>query len=276
MLSLRHVLYASAAAVAVMATLRETFAEPPVAPETRPFLMGFTPWPADLTLDGFLTARDFAHAHGDVVSVMFIGGIPWPEALAGTPFSQNVENNLHYRPPSGKKIFLSICPLNKDRKNIAPYWGKKDNQPLPKPWDRLALNSPEVKKAFLAFVLRAVEAMRPDFLAIGVESNVLLSHDPKKWDQLKELNRETYSVVKQKHPALPVFFTTEVNHYKKLASEARGRDQEGEVADMMKSSDLFAMSTYPHMSYGIPRPVPADFLDLRGDSRSRSRFPSRG
>ena len=43
---------------------------------TRPFLLGFTRWPADLTLEGILTAQDFAHQHGDVVSVMFIGGIP--------------------------------------------------------------------------------------------------------------------------------------------------------------------------------------------------------
>jgi hypothetical protein len=42
------------------------------APATRPFLMGFTRWPSDLTIEGFLTAQDFAHAHGDIVSVMFI------------------------------------------------------------------------------------------------------------------------------------------------------------------------------------------------------------
>jgi hypothetical protein len=30
----------------------------------------------------------------------------------------------------------------------------------------------------------------------------------------------------------------------------------------MQHSDLFAMSVYPHMSYDVPRPVPADFLDF--------------
>jgi hypothetical protein len=224
--------------------------------------MGFTRWPSDLTIEGFLTAQDFAHSHGDVVAVMFIGGIPWPEAFAARPFSKDVKDNLAYRPPAGIKLFLSISPLNKDRKGIAPYWGEKDNLPLPAPWDRLPLNSPEVKRAFLNFVLRAVEAMKPDFLAVGIESNVLLSHDPARWKQLKELHRDTYRAVKQGHPKLPVFFTTEVLHYKKLAAEARDRDQEGEVAELMKHSDVFAMSVYPHMSYGVPRPVPADFLDF--------------
>jgi len=81
---------------------------------TRPFLLGFTRWPADLNLEGFLTAQSFAHEHGDIVSVMFIGGIPWPESLDNKPFSQDVENNLRYRPPAGKRLFLSISPLNKD------------------------------------------------------------------------------------------------------------------------------------------------------------------
>jgi hypothetical protein len=231
-------------------------------PKSRPFLMGFTRWPADLTLDGVMTSQNFAHAHGDIVSVMFIGGIPWPEALADKPFSQDVQNNMAYQPPAGKKIFLSICPLSTDRKAMAPYWGEKDNQPLPGPWSSYAFNSPEVKKAYLTFVLRAVKTMHPAYLAIGVENNVLLSHSAEKWKQLKELHRETYAAVKKQYPDLPVCFTTEVLHYKKLSSDAKGSDQEAEVADLMKYSDLFAMSVYPHMSYDVPRPVPADFFDF--------------
>lgn len=231
-------------------------------PTTRPFYMGFTRWPSDLTLDGFTTAQDFAHAHGDFISVMFIGGIPWPESLSGQAYSKDVQTNFNYHPPAGKKLFLSISVLDQDRRNLAPYWGEKDNLPLPKPWDTLAINSAEVKKAYAAFTLRAVKAMKPDYLAIGIELNVLLSHDPVKWRQLKELYRETYKAVKVRYPQLPVFFTTEALHYKKLASDARGSDQEGEVADLMKSSDLFAMSLYPHMSLEVPRPLPASFLDF--------------
>lgn len=231
-------------------------------PKTRPFHLGFTRWPADLTLEGFTTAQDFAHAHGDIVSVMFIGGIPWQEALDGKPFSKDVDSNLKYRPPKGSKLFLSISPLNKDRKDIAPHWGEKDNQPLPKAWAGKTLDDPDVKKAYLNFTLRCVEAMNPDYLAIGIELNVLLSHDPKKWEQVKDLHKATYAAVKEKYPKLPVCFTTEVLHYKKLASEARKSDQEKEVADLMKHSDVLALSVYPHMSYDVPRPVPADFLDF--------------
>ena len=233
-----------------------------VGPPTRAFFMGFTLWPADLTDEGFRTAQEFAHAHGDILSVMFIGGIPWPEALDGKPFSKDVQDNLNYRPPAGKKLFLSVSPLDKDRRALAPYWGDKENLPLPKPWEKEPLNSPRVKKAYLNFLLRTIKAMRPDYLAIGVEANVLLTREPAKWRQFKDLYRDTYTAVKKAHPTLPVFFTTEVLQYKRLTNESRGTDQEREVADLMKRSDLFAMSIYPHMSAELPRPIPGNFFDF--------------
>ncbi len=258
----RNYLLVAALATALLRVHPCAGGDEPAFPPARAFHMGFTRWPADLTLEGFLTAQAFAHEHGDIVSVMFIGGVPWPEALDGKPFSQDVQNNLSYIPPRGKKLFLSISPLNRDRSDIGPYWGEKDNQPLPSDWSSSVLNSPEVKTAYRNFVLRSVEAMNPDYLAIGIENNVLLSHSLEKWQQLLELHRETYQAVKQKYPQLPVFFTTEILHYKKLASDAKGSDQVAQVAEMMKFSDLFAMSFYPHMSYDVPRPIPGDFLDF--------------
>jgi Glycosyl hydrolase family 53 len=231
-------------------------------PATRPFAMGFTRWPADLTPEGVATAQKFADVHGDILAVMFNGGIPWPQALEGKQFPQDVQDALAGRPSSENKLFLSVSPLDRDRKGLAPYWGEKDNQPLSNPWDKEPLNSPRVKKAFLNFVLHCVKAMRPDYLAIGVESNVLLSRDSPKWRQLKELHRETYSAVKKMHPKLPVFFTTEVLHYKRLARDAKQSEQEKEVAELMRHSDLFAMSLYPYMSLETPRPLPENFFDF--------------
>jgi len=169
---------------------------------------------------------------------------------------------MSYRPPAGKKLFLSISPLNKDKRDLALYWGDSENQPLPRPWDKEPLNSPRVKKAFLNFVLRAIETMHPDYLAIGVESNVLLSRNQAKWQQLKELHRDTYTAVKKLYRSLPVFFTTEVLQYKRLTKDSKGTDQEKEVADMMRYSDLFAMSLYPHMSADVPRIIPNNFLEF--------------
>ena len=52
-------------------------------------------------------------------------------------------------------------------------------------------------------VIDEVEAMKPDYLAIGIELNVLLSNDRKKWDQVKALYRDTHDAVKARHPQHP-------------------------------------------------------------------------
>lgn len=107
--------------------------------------------------------------------------------------------------------------------------GPEAQRATPKPWDSFALDSTEVKDEQLDFVLRAVETMRPDFLAIGMENNILLSNDPAKCKQLELLHAATCDAVKARHPRLRVCFTTEVTHYRKLAREAHDKDQEGEV-----------------------------------------------
>jgi hypothetical protein len=222
--------------------------------------MGFTRWPSDLTEAGVRRASDFAHAHGDLVSVMVIGGLPWPEALAGAPFSADVTQTLSYRPPGGQAVFLSISPLDMTRRALAPYWGERDNQPLPAPWAGRAFDHPDVVKAFVAFCLRAVDLARPAVLAVGVEDNILLTTDPKAWPALKRLHRaprgqegalDAAGLLHDGGEPLP-------GHTK----EAKRSLQEAEVADLMRDSDLFALSVYPFMSLDTPRPTPDDFLDF--------------
>ncbi len=226
----------------------------------RTFRMGFTPWPSEMSVAGLATSASFIEKHADLVSVMMIGGLPWQEALEAKPFSPDVMRQFAYKPPAGHRIFLSISPLAMDRKSLAPNWGARENMPLPRGWAARRFDSPEVVQALTNFTLRAVKAMDPAFLAIGVESNALLSHDRVAWQDYKRLHRSVYASVKRLYPRLPVFFTTEVNHYLERANEAKGSGQAAEVADLMRHSDLFAMSYYPHKSYDTRRPIPADFF----------------
>ncbi len=224
--------------------------------------MGFTPWPSELSIKGIETADSFLKRHGDMVSQMLIGGIPWQEALEGKPFSQDVNRQLSLRPQSGSKLFLSISPLAMDRRSLAPYWGERDNLPLPPAWKDQPFDSPKVITALTNFTLRATAALEPDYLAIGVESNALLSLNKTAWPAYKRMHRAIYQSVKKAHPTLPVFFTTEVNHYLGRLTEARGSGQEEEVADLMNHSDLFAMSYYPHMTWDTTYPIKSDFFSF--------------
>lgn len=231
-----------------------------VMAETRSFRMGFTPWPPELSAAGMAQASQFMQKNGDLSAIMFLGGIPWQEALDGRPFSQHLQQQLAQLPPPGTKVFLSISPLSMTRNELAPYYGETDNLPLPPEWRGLAFDDPKVVASLTRFTLRCIKKLKPESLAIGVESNALLTTSKEKWPAYKRMHAQVYRAVKAKHPRLPVFFTTEVNHYLGRSTGASAADQAREVADLMKSSDWFAMSCYPHMSLDTPWPIPAEFF----------------
>jgi hypothetical protein len=252
--------YVWAVIVAGLCTLPTWAADPPIV--TRPFYMGLGRTPFDLSIEGFLGSQEFANVHSDLATTTFTDGIPWPEALAGQPFSKDVDEKLRHQVPVGKKHLLSISPLSRDRKKLASYWGNRDNLPLPAPWNTYAIDSPEVKKAYLNFTTRAIRALNPDYVCIAIECNTLLSHEPDKWPQFKELYKATYAGLKKAYPKLLICFSIDVLHYKQLLDEAKGKNHEAEVADLLKHSDLLGLNVYPHLANDLPRPLPADLLDF--------------
>ena len=231
----------------------------------RGFRLGTTLWPPDLTLEAVDRAETFVARNCDLAAPMLLGGVPWPEAYAGAPFSDNVMQKLSYRPPPGHKLLVSLEPTDLGRKQLAFHMGEEDNLPLPAPWNRLGFGAPEVQAAFANYALRVVDAMRPDWLAIGIESNLLLHNSPEAWSDYKAFHRHAYRTVKQRHPALPVCFTIEALHLLGLSDGADPARQRTEVLDLMDASDLVAFSIYPHMSYAVPRPLPDDFFDFARD-----------
>lgn len=226
--------------------------------ESRPFRMGFTPWPPEMSPAGIARTEQFMAQNGDVKALMFLGGIPWNEALNNQPFPPDLQRQLETRPPAGTRLFLSVSPLSMTRRDLAPNWGLTPNQPLPPEWRDLPFDDPKVIQAFTRFTIRTVEALKPDYLAIGVESNALLTYDKSKWPAYKRLHQQVYRSVKARFRTLPIFFTTEVNHLLGRSQGANAPEQLREVTDLMRSSDWFAMSYYPHMTFATPWPIPAD------------------
>ncbi|MEQ1709211.1 MAG: hypothetical protein ABL864_12860 [Terricaulis sp.] len=248
----------------VLGAVAVAIAAPAVAQplQTRPFRMGVTRWPPDLTLEAVAATDRFIADECDMAAPMILGGVPWTEALSGAPFSQNLNTELAYRPPQGHKLLLSIGPLDTSRRAMAPYWGQTDNRPIPAPFAGLTFDDARTMRAYSNFAIRACEATRPDWLAIGIESNLLLHNAPALWPAYKALHRHAYERIKARFPNLPVLFTMEVSHLLGLSEHADGALQRREMLDLMRHSDLAAFSVYPHMSWEIPRPLPTDFFDF--------------
>ena len=76
-------------------------------------------------------------------------------------FSPDIERQLSFKPRPGTKLFLSISPLSMTRRDLAPYWGERDNLPLPPEWLNLPFDDPTVIQSFTRFVLRSVDRLKP-------------------------------------------------------------------------------------------------------------------
>ncbi|MEZ5667327.1 MAG: hypothetical protein R3F55_07825 [Alphaproteobacteria bacterium] len=235
------------------------------ADEARPFRLGVTRWPPDLTLAAVAAVDGFVARDCDMAAPMLYGGVPWTEAASGAPFAEGLRVELAYRPPAGHKLLLSLGPLDLLRRGMAPYWGERENMPVPPQFAGRSLDDPQVMASFAAFALRACEAMRPDWLAIGIELNALLSNAPQAWPALKALYRHGYAALKARFPDLPVCFTIEAQHYLGNADGADHPTQRRELLDLLQHSDLVAFSIYPHMSWATPRPLPDGYFDFAAE-----------
>ncbi len=122
-------------------------------PEIRHFLMGFTPFPYEISQQAVDNTYQNIIRDGDMVLAHFDNGILWNEALNDLPFPGNVQyeiNQIVTRIPPDHKIFLTTTPNHTDRETLAHYWNdNRTQQNLPSPWNTYSFNHPDVITAYI-------------------------------------------------------------------------------------------------------------------------------
>jgi hypothetical protein len=216
------------------------------SPAERPFYMGFTPWPSDFSLEAVQDMYDFLGRNSDIIAE-HIEGVPWTEALNGQPFSEGLMNDWNGRKksiPAHAKVYLAISPLSGTRAGIADYRGAAEHMPLPKEFQGKALNDEMVKKAYLNYCRRAFDFFKPDYMAIGIETNELYRNGHANWAAYIELHRYIYRELKREHPNLPVFISLTL-HTLYADSREHGDEMVQALRPLMDSNDMVALSFYP-------------------------------
>jgi len=221
--------------------------------ETRTFYLGFTPFPPELSLEAIDDVYNFIGEHGDLIAHHFDGGIPWDEALAGELYSDNYYEETSRRinnTPSGHKVFVSITPLKFERDELASIWGDSENMALTAPWTGYEFNDINVKQAYLKYAQDTIETFNPDYLAIGIEVNILINKDYSKWDEYLDLNEYIYTSLKADYPDITIFSTVQYEYLRgeEADKQTNADKQVGAVQDLLKNSDILALSTY-HFGY---------------------------
>jgi hypothetical protein len=236
----------SALLVVLMATVlsSSTYAQYS-AKRTRPFHMGFTPFPPDSTEEAYNEMANFLRKNGDIVA-QHMESVPWTEALSGAPFRENLTNSWRDRKkltPPGGKVYVIVNP---GRGALADYWGASEHDPLPEEFKGKTFSDPLVKRAYLNYCRRAIEYFKPDVFGIGIEINEVLYNTPDKFPALVELHQYVYKELKKDYPKLPIFASFTLHGL--LDSRRSAADREKNLAavkGLMPYNDLIGISFYP-------------------------------
>ena len=227
------------------------------------FYLGFTPFPYDITQSAVQYVYDKIRSDANIISHHFDDGIPWPEALAGTDFHQNIISDWQFRlanPPATHKVFVSVTPINIDRNGLAPYKAEEGDMPLPAPWDTVSFNNPDVKTAYLNYCNRVIDFFNPDYFCFGIEVNLLMANSPEKWDAYMDLQKFIYEQLNSSHPNLVIFVSFSGIQLIPGYTSANDADQSRAFSEAISYSDYYGISLYPYLSTFTTDTIPSDMF----------------
>ncbi len=236
---------------------------------SRTYSLGITPFPHDVTVEAVDAAYAVMAEHADLLAFHSTEGVPWTEAAAATGFpgyGPNLQDKWRRHRAAitanpGHEVYLGLTPLNDARSGLADYWAEAEHLPPPDGFAAERLDSAPVVDAYINYVLSAVEWYEPDYLAIGLEVNLLAKNDPARWPQLVELLNATYRAVKDRHPHLPVFSTVAAVDLLEGWTDGDHLAQRAALEEVLAASDYLALSFHPFASNHLTGPLPDDAFD---------------
>ncbi len=110
------------------------------------------------------------------------------------------------------------------------------------------------------------ERFKPEYLAFGIEVNVLYEKSPSDFDDFAAFFSQVYDAVKAVSPQTKVFTIFQLEKMKGLNSGLFGGTNDPSKArwsllDRFPKSDIIAFTTYPGLIYKNPAEIPADYYN---------------
>ena len=217
-----------------------TTSQPASTVATKP-LLGFSTFPYDITGPAIENMYKLGRENGQIFVVQRDNGVAWKEALNNEPLPAKVLNewsDFKRHRPANQPFYLSIAPLDFDRKNLAAAC---DGSSMPGSIKGAAFDSSAVKTAYLNYCRAAVKFFEPDYLNIGVEAGELAHRNPSKWPAFARLIDHVRSNLKEEFPDLQIGISFGLQSL-----------MEPKAADLAKplveSCDFLGLSFYPYMS----------------------------
>ena len=120
------------------------------------------------------------------------------------------------------------------------------------------------KQLYIASAESFAAKYQPDYLAFGIEVNILYESSTAEFDSFVQLFSQVYDAVKARSPATKVFTVFQLEKMKGLNGGLYGGTNDASanqwsLLDRFPKSDLAAFTTYPGLIYQAPADIPADY-----------------
>lgn len=220
-----------------------TISRPTPEGEPRNVQLGFSTVPAERTTESYISAFATAAQYADLVLIQ--RNVPWAEFMAGgrvsaeTTATTRLETDLRHQ-YGDMTLFYGIDPTDGavQRTRIANLPPTVDPE--------VGFNDPRLREAFIAYTTYVVRNYEPEYLALGVEVNMLYARKPEQFNAFVSLYKEAYEVAKANRPETKIFPTFQLEDLEGTFAEIH--PPQWEVLDYFSGyMDALAISTYPFL-----------------------------
>jgi hypothetical protein len=203
-------------------------------------VVSISPFPYDTTQAAAQTVSQIIRDYTRLYTVQLDNGIPWNAALNGLPFDKGMMDqwNRHKAAIGSNLVYLAIAPLAEDRVSWAPNF----NKALAPAWASDEQHAtPQLKKAYTQYVLRAIDFFHPTFLNLGVEAGDMARRKPSKWPLFEDLFTNCAAQVRARYPEIRLGISFSLPLLMQPGIPGR-------AAKVIGQSDYVGISFYPYLS----------------------------
>ena len=231
-----------------------TARERPVAGDPRPFLLGFSDVPAQLTSEAYIRQFDLVANYGEAILLQRPSS--WAEFLPDASVSRDLRDEvIAAREAARARNLAMVVALDPfDAANRGRLAG------LPTEYEGRSFADPDLRDAFVAEATFIARNMRPAYLSLGTEVNATYERNPDGYFAFLEAYQEAYAAVKEVSPQTLVFVTFQYEELLGVVPELPPHAPRWELLDDFgEAIDLIGITSYPSFAYPTARKVPLEY-----------------
>lgn len=226
--------------------------------DPRPFMLGFSDIPGELTDEAYARQFDFVADYGE--AILLQRPPSWRDFLPGARVSSELRDEvLAAREAARARDLTLVVALDPfDAANRSRLAG------LPIAYEGRSLADPDLRSAFVDEAVFLARNMRPEYLVLGTEVNATYERNPDAYFAFVEAYQEAYDRVKEASPQTQVFVTYQFEELMGVIPELPPHAPRWELLEDLGSRlDLVGITSYPTFAYPTARKVPPRYyLDI--------------